>query len=185
MNDPRWPTHQEMTEYVDGAIDPQRFLEIDQLAKRSSALRNEIALLKKMRESIGGQIIATGRNFNHDVMSQIVPQEHGSLWYRLASSSSKVFAMTLVLSLIGIVLFSGPAARQHDRTMVTRAMEVYSSAVTTVLGSIHSMTKGYSQPITQLGQGGTGKFLLMAVGIFFLFAAADEVIGKRYSRFRK
>ena len=185
MKDSRWPTQQELMEYVDGALDPQRFLEIDQLVSVSAALKKEIALLKMMRESIASDIVAPGRRFNANVMAQILPAEQTSVWFRLANSSSKIFAMALVLTMIGIVLTSGPGTRANERSIITQAMDSYSSAVTSVLDGLSSRTKEYSRPLTQIGQSGSGKFLLMAVGIFFLFAAADELIGKRYSRLRK
>ena len=185
MKDSRWPTQQELMEYVDGALDPQRFLEIDQLVVGSSKLRKEIAMLKMMRQSIAADVIAPRRSFTADIMSEIDPVIRPSVWYRLANNSSNIFAMTLVLSMIGIVLFAGPGTSHGERSIIANAMDSYSSAVSSVMEALGSRTKEVSQPITKLGQSSSGKLLLIATGIFFLFAVLDETLGKRYFRIRK
>ncbi len=185
MKDSRWPTQQELMEYVDGALDPQRFLEIDQLAVASARLRNEIALLKKMRQSVAADVISPRAGFTAKVMSEIDPVVRTSVWYRLANNSSNIFAMTLVLSMIGIVLFAGPGTSHGERSIITNVMDSYSSAVSSVMDALGSRTKEVSQPITKLGQSSSGKLLFIATGIFFLFAVLDETLGKRYFRIRK
>ncbi len=182
MKDSRWPTQQELMEYVDGALAPQRFLEIDQMLLNSVKLQREVTLLRMMRQSVARTIISPHRNFTDNVLAEVDPQSTTSFWYRMADNSSNIFAMVIVLSLIGMVILSVPGAAHTEKSIISKTMDSYSSVISSAIDGINNWTTQYAGPVQRMTETFSGKLMLIALGVFFLFAAVDEVIGKRYFR---
>ncbi|MFZ4619298.1 MAG: hypothetical protein ACOYNS_01970 [Bacteroidota bacterium] len=182
MNDPRRPTQQELMEYVDGTLDPQRFLEIDHICTNSRKLQREVALLRMMRLSVSRTIIPANRNFAADILSEVDPKRRTSFWYRMADNSSNIFAMVMVLSLVGMVILSVPGAAHTEKSAIAKTMDSYSSVISSTIDGVNNWTKHYAGPVHRINETFSGKLMLIAFGILFLFAAFDEVIGKRFFR---
>ena len=109
------PTEQELMEYVDGTLFPPRFREVEMLAAKSKQIQSEIALLQAIRRSVRSEAAATpSKHFTEQVMSELFPAKRDSLWYRIVKNSSNIFAMALVLSMVGIVLLSTPGGRKTE-----------------------------------------------------------------------
>ena len=175
------PTQQELMEYVDGTLVPQRFLEIDQLVSTSRRLQNEVSLIQTLRKTMrSGMLIAPSKTLTAKVMAEILPGRQESLWFRLAKNSSNVFAMILVLSLIGIVLVSTPATPKSETSIFTKTIESYSTAFSSVFESFSHWSKQYTQPVGEITRTPSGKFMLLGLAAFVIFIAVDELLGKKY-----
>jgi len=175
------PTQQELMEYVDGTLPPQRFLEIEQLVSQSRRLQNEVALMQTMQKTLQyDTIVYPSKKFMANVMNEITPGKQESLWFRLAKNSSNVFAMILVLSLIGIVLVSNPSGQKDEWNLLTKGVESYSTAFNTVSETVYHWTKQYSQPVEEIAKSSSGKFMLLGIMAFVIFIAVDELLGKKY-----
>ncbi len=184
MSTPQSPTQQELMEFVDGTLPPERFREIEHMAVTSAAVRREIALHRMMRKSVAGSVTAPGRNFTAGIMTEIVPQRKNSFWLRLAGNSSNIFAMVLVLSLIGIVLTSAPGTQNSGKGIITKTMESYTNAWSSVMDTVSGWGKQYSEPVQQISTTSSGKLMLLALSVFIIFAVLDELFGKRFIQLR-
>lgn len=175
------PTQQELMEYVDGTLAPHRFLEIDQLVSTSRRLQNEVSLMQTMRKTLRNDLlISPSKTITAKVMAEILHGRQESLWLRLVKNSSNMFAMILVLSLIGIVLVSTPATPKSDTSIFTKSIESYSTAFHSVLESFSQWTKQYTQPVGEITKTSSGKFMLLGLMAFVIFIALDELLGKKY-----
>ncbi|MFA6470150.1 MAG: hypothetical protein WCW35_14740 [Bacteroidota bacterium] len=175
------PTQQELMEFVDGTLPPQRFREIEFHISNSTQLQNEIALIRAMRTTVHREtLVAPSKRFTEHVMNEILPLEHESLWMRLAKNSSNLFAMVLVLSMIGIVMVSGPGTAKNDTNIVTKSIDSYSAAYNSIMENISGWANQFIQPAQQVTTTSSGKFLLLGLAAFFLFMILDEIVGKKY-----
>ncbi|MFA5833780.1 MAG: hypothetical protein WDA22_09925 [Bacteroidota bacterium] len=179
------PTRQELMEFVDGTLTPQRFLEIEQLVSQSHRLQHEVALMQTLRKTLQyDTIVFPSKKFTMNVMNEIVPGKQESLWFRLAKNSSNVFAMILVLSLIGIALVSNPSGQKNEANLFSKSVELYSTAFNSVSETISHWTKQYTQPVGEIAKSSSGKFMLLGVMAFVIFIAVDELLGKKYFQAR-
>jgi hypothetical protein len=175
------PTQQELMEYVDGTLVPQRFREIEILVSQSGHLQHEISLLKAMRRSVQqNMMVSPSKRFTANVMNELLPIKKETFWFQLAKNSSNLFAMILVLSMIGIVLSSGSGGTKNGSNFFTKGVESYSSAYNSVVESVSGWKKQYSQPVGELTKSPSGKFILIGLTAFFLFTIVDELIGKKF-----
>jgi len=175
------PTLQELMEYVDGTLHPMRYQEIDVMVSKSSHLQKEIALLKAMQKTVRNDIaVSPSKRFVSNVMKEVVPVKEESLWLRALKNSSNLFAMVLVLSMIGIVLVSSPASSSSGSNVLTKNMESYSIAYNSAIETIASWTKQYTHPVNQAAKTTSGKFFLIGLSAFFIFIIVDEFFSKRY-----
>ena len=113
-------------------------------------------------------------------MKEVVPVKEESLWLRALKNSSNLFAMVLVLSMIGIVLVSSPASSSSGSNVLTKNMESYSIAYNSAIETIASWTKQYTHPVNQAAKTTSGKFFLIGLSAFFIFIIVDEFFSKRY-----
>ncbi|MFA6455708.1 MAG: hypothetical protein WCW40_02710 [Bacteroidota bacterium] len=175
------PTQQELMEFVDGTLPPARYREVEQLVGHSRRLQQEVALFQSMRKMVQMEtVVVPSKKFTTHVMNEILPLKHESLWMRLAKNSSNLFAMILVLSMIGIVMVSGPGTTKNDANIVTKSIESYSTAYYSALETISGWTKQFTQPVHQVTATSSGKFFLMGLAAFFLVMIVDEVFGKKF-----
>lgn len=181
----RRPTQHELMEFVDGTLLPQRFQEIESMAAQSRTLQHEIAMVTAVRKAVRDQAaIPTSKKFTVNVMNEILPAREASLWFRLAKNSSNLFAMVLVLSMIGIVLVSGPGGSKNEAEQITKSVELYSTVYTSLVEGISDLTKQFSQPVAKVSKSPSGRFMIMGIAAFCLFLALDELLGKKYFRAR-
>lgn len=175
------PTHKELMEFVDGTLVPQRFREIDILISQSRHLQREVAMLREMRKVIhNGPAVSPSKKFTAGVMNEILPVQQASFWFRIAKNSSNLFAMILVLSLIGIVLVSGPAGQKNETNLLKKSFESYSSVYNSAVESMSGWTTRYAQPVGELTKSHSGKFMLIGIAAFFIVMAVDELIAKKF-----
>lgn len=175
------PTMQELMEYVDGTLQPLRYQEVEKLISTSPKLQNEILLLKSMRTAVQNDaLVFPSKKFTSHVMKEIIPTQQESFWFQLVKNSSNMFAMVLVLSMIGIVLALGPAGTKNNSNLITKSIESYSSTYNSVVESFSHWTKPYAQPIDHIAKSSSGKFLYLGLAAFFIFMIVDGVLNKKY-----
>jgi hypothetical protein len=174
------PTPQELMEYIDGTLAPVRYREVEQLVAQSPRLRSEVTLLQAMRRVVREDTVRPSGNFTAGVMNELLPVRKESLWFRLAKNSSNLFAMVLVLSMIGIVMVSGPGKTQRDADLFSTTVESYATAYNMAVQNVSAWMEQFVRPVNQVAATSSGKFLLIGLGVFFLFVVADELFGKRF-----
>ena len=176
----RRPTHEELMEFVDGTLPSERQREIESLAEVSSSLQKEIALLRAI-----GRAVQTERtplpsqHFTKNVMKEILPAQRESFMFRLLKNSSNVFAMILVLSLIGIVLFASPGSSTTAANPLSRQLDTFTTMYDAMTKYIAESTKHYTQPLNEASKTTSGKVFFIALVIFSLFVAIDQIFGKK------
>lgn len=181
----RRPAQQELMEFVDGTLPPDRFREVEQLVSQSRRLQSEVRLLQAMRRTVyEDRSVTVSKKFTAGVMSEVLPVRQDSLWLRLAKNSSNLFAMVLVLSMIGIVLVSGPGKTQNNSNIFSKTMESYTAAYESAQQNISGWTKQFIQPVDHATSTPSGKFLLIGLAAFIIVVIADEVLGKRFFQAR-
>lgn len=173
------PTMQELIEYLDGTLHPSRYQELDIEISKSPRLQKEIALLKAMQKIVRNDTAATpSRKFTAHVMKEILPLHQETYWMRILKNSSNLFAMALVLSMIGMVLVWSPSSSSGN-SLLSKSFESYSTTYNTTLDSFTAWTKQYMHPVNQAAKTSSGKFLFIGVFAFFIFVIVDEYFGKR------
>ena len=174
------PTRQELMEFVDGVLTPQRKAEIEYLVRHSTALQNEISLLNAMKKAVQTELtISPSKNFTAEVMKELLPARQETIAYRLLKNSSNIFAMVLVLSLIGIVLLPSPTPSAGTANSLSRSLDSFSSFYDSAIRDLSEWTKQYSQPLGEASKTTSGKIAFIALAIFSLFIAIDEIFGKK------
>lgn len=175
------PTTQELMEYVDGTLLPQRYREIELLVSRSRHLQQEVSLLRAIRTTVQNDITATpSKRFTSNVMKEVLPFRKESLWFHVLKNSSNIFAMVLVLSMIGIVLVSGVKSSGSTANPISKSIESYSTAYNSMLDTFSEWSKQYTKPVNQIAQTSSGKFFLIGLIAFFVFIVLDDYFGKKY-----
>ncbi len=173
------PTIQELMEYLDGTLHPLRYQELDIVISKSPRLQKELALLKATQRIVRNDSAATpSRKFTAHVMKEILPVPQESFWMRILKNSSNLFAMVLVLSMIGMVLVWSPSS-SSENSLLSKSFESYSTTYNAALDSFASWTKQYMHPVNQAAKTSSGKFFLIGVFAFFIFVIVDEYFGKR------
>ncbi len=179
------PTQQELMEFVDGVLPPPRRREIEQRLESSPRLRQEAALLRAMRNTVRNEtIVRPSKHFTSSVLGEVLPQRNESLLYRLVKNSSNIFAMTLVLSLIGIVLAVNPSDGGSGTDIFSKSIGSYSAAYRSVADRFSLMSEQVIRPVGEASKTFSGKFLYVGIAAFILLIVADEVFGRRYTRIR-
>lgn len=188
MKTPRqgqWPTQQELMEFVDGRLSPERFRDVERFIADSLRLQREVKLLQAMRRTVNETVIhLPGSSITTHVMSEILPHRQEALWMRIIKNSSNLFAMVLVLSMIGIVLVSGPGKGQNENNLFTKTIASYGTAYDAAVQTMKGWTKQYSQPVNQVVSLPFGKFIVIGLGVFLFIVVVDEFLGKRYFHVR-
>lgn len=175
------PSQQELMEFIDGTLPAERSRELEQRIASSRRLQTEVRLLRAMHRAVQEDVPHRLSNaFTDSILQEIAPVRTGSLWIRLSENSSNLFAMVLVLSMIGIVVVSGPGKKQNESNLFTTAMESYSAVFDGLGEQISGWTKQAAQPMHQVTATSSGKFLFIGLTAFFLFIIVDEIVGKRY-----
>jgi hypothetical protein len=128
--------------------------------------------------------VTVSQKFTAGVMNEVLPVRQDALWLRLAKNSSNLFAMVLVLSMIGIVLVSGPGKTQSNTNIFSKTMESYAAAYESAQQNISGWTKQFIRPEDHTTSTPSGKFLLMGLAAFIIVVIADEVLGKRFFQAR-
>ncbi len=172
---------QELMEYLDGTLNPLRYREIEIMISRSSGLQKEMLLLKAIRTTVRNDIAAVpSKKFTPNVMKGILPVQQESFLFRLVKNSSNLFAMVLVLSMIGIVLVSNPSSSTGSTNALSKSIESYTTTYSSAIETISNWTKQYTHPVNQAVNTSSGKFLMIGLLTFFVFMIVDELFGKRY-----
>ena len=175
------PTRYELMEFVDGTLMPQRYREIDMLVSQSRHLQNEVALLQKMRISVSqNSVVPASKAFTEQVMNEIHPSPKESLLFRMIKNSSNLFAMAIVLSLITIVLVSGPGVPKSESTVIAKNLESIRTKYSAITESFSQLAHQFSLPVDQIAKSSSGKFLILGIGAFLIFVIVDEMLGKKY-----
>ena len=125
-------------------------------------------------------IILPSKNFTAEVMKEIFPAKQETMAYRLLKNSSNIFAMVLVLSLIGIVLFSSPNSSTSAAYPLSQSVDSFARFYDSATGYAIEWTKQYTQPLDKASRTTSGKIVFIALIIFSLFIVVDEIIGKKY-----
>jgi hypothetical protein len=175
------PTIEELMEYLDGTLTPLRYNEIEVMISKSSGLQKEILLLKAVQKTVRNDIAASpSRKFTAHVLKEILPVQQESFWLRALKNSSNIFAMVLVLSMIGIVLVSNPSSSTGSTSALSKNIESYSATYNTVIEAFSNWTKQYTHPVNQAVNTTSGKFLIIGLFAFFVLMIIDEFFGNRY-----
>jgi hypothetical protein len=178
------PTMQELMEYLDGTLHPFRYHEIDVMISKSSSLQKELLLLKAIQKTVRNDtVVPASKNFITNVMKEILPVQQESFWFRLVKNSSNMFAMVLVLSMIGIVLVSTPSSWTGSTTTLSKSIESYNTAYNSALETISMWTKHYAQTVNHITKS-SGKFLYIGIATFFISMIVDSIFGKKYFHVR-
>lgn len=172
------PTLQELMDYVDGTLEPSQAQVIEQMIAHSKRLQYEITLLKTMKETIGHTHIAPSKSFTRNVMNEIQPYQE-SLWFTVIKNSSHAFAMLLVLSLIGIVLFSSPGAESITEKQVSNMYHSIAGSFRSVSQELTVLMTQYSKPFDVVVKTTSGRMLFIGLFIFALYIIVDEVFVKK------
>lgn len=173
------PTLQELMEYLDGTLEPSRYREVESMITRSRNLQKEIEMLTAARTVVRTERIAPSKKFTAEIMNEIMPQQHESLWFRLAKNSSNVFAMAVVLTLIAIVLVSSSPASSSTANQISAAFNSVSESYNSAFGRVALFVQEYARPFDVIVKTPSGKMLFIALFIFALYAVIDELFGKR------
>lgn len=173
------PTLQELMEYVDGTLEPARMRDVERMVARSKHLRKEIELLTAMRTAVNRERIEPSGTFTSGIMKSILPHRHESFWFRLVKNSSNVFAMVVVLSLIGVVLVSSTAPSSSGANQLTTVFNSLSGSYNSTVSQISSFVQEYTRPFDGAMKTTSGKMLFIGLFIFSLLAILDEFFGKR------
>ena len=184
----RNPTRQELMEFVDATLSPNRQAEIEFLVQQSPSLQKEVALLKAMERIIQADLtISPSKSFASNVMKEIFldesslrPVQLESLVFRLLKNSSNVFAMILVLSLIAIVLVSPSSSSVNTTNPISQGLDSFSSLYNTMVKHLSDWTSQYAQPLNEATKTSSGKMMFLALIIFSLYIVLDGIIGKKY-----
>lgn len=175
------PTYKELLEFIDGTLEPSRYRELDRQISQSVQLQREIALLRKIEHSVRETRSVPNRHFTENVMSEITPTHHMSVWYRMAKNSSNVFALAVVLTMIGFALISTTGNSPSSLAPLVRVMDSAGSTYQSAAQAWTQWMKQAADPIGAAAKTGTGKILLIGSLIFLFYAAIDEMIGKRFT----
>jgi hypothetical protein len=175
------PSRQELMEFIDGTLPAERSRELEQRIASSRSLQSEVRLLQALQRAVKEDVpFRLSSAFTESVLQRTAPARTDSLWIRLSENSSNLFAMVLVLSMIGIVIVSGPGKKQNDSNIFTTTMESYSALFDNIGQQVSGWTKQAAAPMHQVSATPSGKFLFIGLTAFFLFIIVDEIIGKRY-----
>jgi len=175
------PTVEELMEYLDGTLTPLRYNEIEIMISKSSGLQKEILLLKAIQKTVQNDIaVSPTRKFTAHVMKEILPAQQESFWLRAIKNSSNIFAMVLVLSMIGIALVSNPSSSTGGTSALSKNIEAYSATYNTVIDAFSNWTEQYTHPVNQAVNTPSGKFFIMGLFAFFVLMIIDEFFGNRY-----
>ncbi|MCK9409993.1 MAG: hypothetical protein WCX28_07390 [Bacteriovoracaceae bacterium] len=184
MNSPQHglqPTQQELMEFVDGTLSLARYREVEQFVLQSRRLQSEVKLQQTMHRSIREDTtVQPSVSFTTDVMNEILPQRRYMFWVKLANNSSNFFAMILVLSMIGIVLVSGPGKTQNDSNILSKTVESYSTAYDASVQNMELWIQQITHPVNQAAASPSGKFFLIGLTAFCFVVIMDEIVGKRF-----
>lgn len=172
------PTAQELMEYVDGTLEPSRAQAVEQMITQSKRLQLEIMLLKRMEETIRHTQIVPSKNFTRNVMNEIQPYQE-SFWFRMVNNSSNVFAMVIVLSLVGIVLFSSSGAENVTERQFGNIYNSITGGFHFVYHELTTFINQYSKPFEHAVKTTSGRILFIGLFIFALYIIVDEVFIKR------
>jgi len=174
------PSQQELMEFADGTLSPVRYREVEQLVAQSHRLQSEVKLLRSLRRTIQQEAEQPSKKFTENVMFELAPVRQETLWMKIAKNSSSLFAMVLVLSMIGIVFVAGPGKTQSESNLFTKTVESYATAYDTALQNIGVWMQKISQPVNHAASTPSGKFLFIGLAIFFVVVIVDEILGKRF-----
>jgi len=175
----RRPTHQELMEFVDGALLPHRQKEVEFLIKNSALLQKEIALLKAIKKVVQTEMtISPSRSFTNSVMKEILPAHKESFVFRLLKNSSNVFAMVLVLSLIAFILVSPSSSSTTNP--ISQSLDSFSLLYGTIVKQLLNWTSQFSHPLNEAAKTSSGKLIFLALIIFSLFVVVDEIIKRKF-----
>lgn len=173
------PTIQELMEFVDGTLDSSRYREVEQSVVRSKNLQREVMILKQMRNAVFNQRVTPSKKFTAEIMNKIMPEREESFWFRIIKNSSNVFAMAVVLLMIGMVLFSTSSSTLPSSHQLSNTVNSFSNAYNSALTQASSFVQEYTSPVSSATKSSSGKMLLIGIFIFSLYIVFDEVIGKR------
>lgn len=174
------PAYHELMEYCDGRTSPERAREIEQLIAGSRRLQQEVQLLRSLQHSVQRDVPSpVPARLKRNIMAAVLPQPNETWWYRAARSSSGLFAMALVLAMIGIAVSSGPGAEQHDPSLLSSAFDSYRTVYDGAAERLSAWSVRSLQPVHHAASSPIGRFLLIGLAVFVLFIVVDELIGKR------
>lgn len=174
------PTYRELMEYCDGGMDPVRAREIEQLVAGSSRLQREVRLIRSLERSVREDVPApVPVRLRRNVLNAIHPSRQESFWFRIARNSSGLFAMALVLAMIGLAVSSGPEAELRDPSLLSTTIDSYRTVYDGAVAHLSAWSVRSLQPINHAASSPFGRFLLIGLAVFVLFIVVDDVIGKR------
>lgn len=175
------PTQQELIDFIDGILPPHRHGEVERIVSSSPQLQKEVAMFRAIHRTIGqGVLDSPSHKFTSNVLNELLPVKKESMWFRIIKNSSNIFAMLLVLSIIGIAIIVGPSENQRDASLLTRSLESYSVAYNGALQNFSNLSNQFMQPVNHAANTTSGKFFLLGLVIFIIFIVVDDTIGKRY-----
>ncbi|NUN68790.1 MAG: hypothetical protein HUU02_03665 [Bacteroidetes bacterium] len=176
-------SYQELMDYCDGRTTPSRTREIEAMIAASYRLQQELRLLRSLDHGVRKDIPSpVPARFTQRVVSALQPSRQELFLYRIARSSSALFAMAMVLAVIGLAVGPDPVTGHPDRSLFSSAVSsfrtVYDGAAERVSGwttmSLPSVSRSIHLP--------SGSSLIIGLAVFFLFILLDEMMGKRYHR---
>lgn len=174
------PAYRELMEYCDGRTSPERTREIEQLIAGSRRLQQEVQLLRSLQHSVQKDVPSpVPVRLKRNIMTAVLSEPNEAWWYRAARSSSGLFAMALVLAMIGIAVSSGAGAEQRDPSMLSTTIDSYRTVYDGAVDHLSAWSVRSLQPINHAASSPFGRFLLIGLAVFVLFIVVDEVIGKR------
>lgn len=174
-------TYQELMEYCDGRMTTDRAREMEQRIAGSPRLQQEVRLIRSLERSVRAEMSApVPARLRRNVLAAILPARQESFWFRVARNSSGLFAMAIVLTMVGIVIASGPGTGTREHTLIPSAIQSYRTLYDGAVDRIAEWSSRSLQPVSHTVNSPFGKFLLVGLSIFILFIVLDEVVGKRY-----
>ena len=175
------PTRRELQEYADGTLEKSRRHEIDSMLAHLPEARKQLEFFRALSSIVKeDQRKLPSKNFTGDVMGQILPPARSSLATKFFQNSSNVFAMAMVIFVIGFTVIFGTKQYGKDVDLPGGGQwENITAASSSMWNSVVEKIHQYVQPADQYSDVHMNKALVVGLLAFFGYLFVDEIIRKR------
>ena len=179
-------TTKQVLQFVDGTLDYALQAQCTSHLAVCERCRREVELQKLIAKASRHQPGArTSSGFVRRVMLRVVPQHERSWKTRLVDNLGNVFAMAMVLAILGYAVANPGLFQVHEQSS---QQSIVPQSVTAIYAKIVQSISGWTneaakQTVTSTGTGNNNVVLLTFVSLFIL-VGLDQFVLKRYTRLK-
>ena len=166
----------QILQFVDGTADYATQAQCTNHLAVCERCRREVEIQKRLSKVARQNVYRTSARFTERVMSRVAPQLHLSWMNRLLNNLSGVFAMMLVLGVLGYAISSTSGFESAANPELSSLTKSFTDSYAKLKESIHEETNKWTDKVTPPTSGRSQRFVIFAFFALLALGIVDRFV---------